>query len=258
VFRRINGQLVNTVSFGSGDRAVVGVGGWVGTWELWQQPLELLSTTWRTVAYDHFGVGQTVAPPELLTFEAQVDAVFEVMDAHGLARCLLAGESAGGAVAAAAALRQPERFSGVIFVSTGFARSDDEITRRFVEMIRSDFAAVVPAFVQMCVPEPDCVHVRRWLEHIISSADPDVAARLIEALYEVDLRPQLSNLAVPALIVHGALDALPASSPDGARAAAELIPDCELAMLDDAGHVPTLTRPEAVAAAIAARFDAAA
>lgn len=258
MFQRVGGQLVNAVSFGAGDRAILGVGGWVGTWELWQQPFELLSSNWRTVAYDHFGVGQTAAGPELLTFEAQVDAVFGVMDAHGIDSCLLAGESAGGVVAAAAVLRHPERFDGVVFVATGFARSDDETTRRFVEMIRSDFLAVVPGFVQMCVPEPDCGHVRRWLQHIISSAEPEVAATLIEALYDVDLRPRLPHVAVPALVVHGALDALPASSPDGARAAAELIPDCELVIVDDAGHVPTLTRPEAVASAIDAAFARAA
>ena len=258
MFKRIGGQLVNTVSFGAGDRAILGVGGWVGTWELWQQPFELLSSEWRTVAYDHFGVGQTEATPERLTFDAQVDAVFGVMDAHEIDTCLLAGESAGGAVAAAAVLRHPERFSGVVFVASGFARSDDDITRRFVDMIRHDFPAVVPGFVEMCVPEQDCSHVRRWLQHIISSAEPEVAATLIEALYDVDLRPRLPDVAVPALVVHGALDALPASSPGNARAAAELIPDCELVIVDDAGHVPTLTRPEAVASAIAAAFAPAA
>ena len=64
VFLPINGHRINVVAFGPGPRTFLGVGGWAGSWELWQQPFEALSRTWRTVSYDHRGCGETVVPPQ--------------------------------------------------------------------------------------------------------------------------------------------------------------------------------------------------
>ena len=36
MFRKIHGQMVNTVSFGSGNDVLVGISGSFGTWEIWQ------------------------------------------------------------------------------------------------------------------------------------------------------------------------------------------------------------------------------
>jgi len=35
--------------------AIVGVGGWIGSGELWALPFETLSQNWRTLRYDHRG-----------------------------------------------------------------------------------------------------------------------------------------------------------------------------------------------------------
>lgn len=41
MFVAVEGYLLNTVELGSGA-AFVAHGGWVGNWELWQQPFELM------------------------------------------------------------------------------------------------------------------------------------------------------------------------------------------------------------------------
>ena len=95
MFTRINGHLLSTVAFGSGPRTLVAHGGWVGSWELWQQPFELLSDEWRCISYDHRGTGESPVSPEQITPEALVDDLFAVLDAYGVRRCVLAGESLG-------------------------------------------------------------------------------------------------------------------------------------------------------------------
>ena len=41
--------------------AILGLGGWIGSWELWAEPFSVLSARWHTIAYDHRGSGATTA-----------------------------------------------------------------------------------------------------------------------------------------------------------------------------------------------------
>ena len=103
-------------SFGSGPRTLVAHGGWVGSGELWHAPFELLSTNWRCVTYDHRGTGGSLVREQPITFEHLVQDLFRVLDALKIEQCVLAGESSGAFVVLEAALRQPQRFTGLVIV----------------------------------------------------------------------------------------------------------------------------------------------
>ncbi len=72
--------------------AIVGIGGWTGNWELWLDPLTLLSNQWHTIAYDHRGSGATIASVESITLERLVDDLFFVMDTFGVQHAVIAAE----------------------------------------------------------------------------------------------------------------------------------------------------------------------
>ena len=100
MFITIDGAKIFTTAFGSpAATCILGIGGWIGNWELWLDPFSILSGAWHTIAYDHRGSGATVAPIESITFERLVDDVFAVLDAYGVERCILAAESAGALTA---------------------------------------------------------------------------------------------------------------------------------------------------------------
>lgn len=250
MFRCVGGVRLNTVSFGEGPTTFLGVGGWIGNWELWQQPFEQLSRRWRTVAYDHYGAGETFAPAGLLTFEHQIDAVFAVLEEFGIERCILGGESNGGTVAMAAALRDPERFSGLVIIDGPNSGFDNPVTRHFIAGLKANFPAAIAGFVEMCVPEPGSEHIKRWARNILMKADTEAAVRLLECMFEVDLRPRLPEIRVPTLVIHGELDPLEMTKLDTGKETAALIPDSTLHIIKGAGHVPTLTRPGEVVEAI--------
>ena len=67
-----NAQLF-TISLGQGQRSLLALGGWAGSWEVWADTLAVLSRTWRAVGYDHRGTGATVAPLESITIEANAN-----------------------------------------------------------------------------------------------------------------------------------------------------------------------------------------
>jgi pimeloyl-ACP methyl ester carboxylesterase len=246
VFIPRSGHLLHSVEFGAGEPVFIAHGGWVGSWELWEESFGHLHHELRCIAYDHRGSGASTFGPETITPEALVDDLFAVMDAHGVARCVLAGESLGALTCMTAVLRAPERFTGLVLVDGVPAAIGPP--PELVAGSRADYPATVAAFVDACVPEPDCDHIRAWGRQILLRADPESAARILEAHHDEQVAPEAERIAVPTLILHGEDDVIvPVAA---ARGLAARIPDSSLVVLPETGHVPTLTRPDAVATAI--------
>jgi len=100
MFVNVNGVRLHAVVFGDGPRTLVATGGWTGSWEVWEEPIGLLTAAgWRCIAYDHRGSGESPVDPALITVDAMTDDVLGVLDALGIETCVLAGESQGGAIA---------------------------------------------------------------------------------------------------------------------------------------------------------------
>lgn len=235
-------------AFGPGPRTFVAHGGWVGSGELWLQPFETLSRRWRTVTYDHRGTGATVNRAEKITFELLVDDLFRVLDALEIEQCVLAGESSGAIVVLAAALRQPERFSGLVLVDGRASSSNTAGAARFIEGCRTDFPATMDAFVRACVTEKDAEAEFRWARQITLRSNGPEAIQLMEAMWTARVEERLGEIRQPTLLLHGRNDAITplAMSEEMARR----IPNAKLVVFDDAGHVPVITRAGQVARAI--------
>lgn len=240
------GHLLHSVEFGDGEPVFMAHGGWVGSWELWEEPFGRLHHELRCIAYDHRGSGASTFGPETISPQALVDDLFAVMDAHGVETCVLAGESLGALTCMTAVLRAPERFTGLVLVDGVPAAAGP--APALVAGSRTDYPATVAAFVDACVPEPACDHIRAWGRHILLRADPEAAARILESHYDEQLTPEAERIPIPTLILHGEHDMI--VPVDAARALAARIPDSSLVVLPDTGHVPTLTRPDEVSTAI--------
>jgi pimeloyl-ACP methyl ester carboxylesterase len=225
--------------------AIVAIGGWIGSWELWAEPFAILSERWRTIAYDHRGTGATVAPVESITLANLVADLFAVLDAYGIEQCTLAAESAGALTALGAALRDPKRISRLVIVDGMYHRDVPPDTDPFLAGLRKAYPATLDRFVQLCIPEPDCDHLKRWGRQIIDRASQDAAIALRVVSTDTDVRSELPNISQPTLVIHGDADVIVPVARGGELAAA--LPNARLVVLPGAGHVPTLTRPAEVA-----------
>ena len=248
LFLPINGQRLNVVAFGPGPRTFLGVGGWAGSWELWQQPFEALSRTWRTVAYDHRGTGESVVPVGEITLDGLVRDVFGVLDALGIARCVLGAESAGAKTALAAALARPERFAGLVLVDGNYAPGRPPGDNPFAAALRADFEAAIHDFMERCTPGAGDAHIRRWGRDILRRAGAEAAARLAEVGAGFDLSDRLGEIATPTLLIHSARDQIVPLALSQALAAR--LPDSHLVVIESDSHVPTMTHADEVVAAI--------
>jgi pimeloyl-ACP methyl ester carboxylesterase len=231
-------------SYGAGPRTFVAHGGWVGSGELWAQPFETMSRSWRTVTYDHRGTGATLHRGPI-TFARLVDDLFRVLDALQIERCVLAGESSGAMVVLEAVLRHPERFDGLVLVDGRSQGGRSPGGARFIEGCKADFAMTMDMFVTACINDPARLRETRWGKQIVMRSNGPAAVELMECLEDVHLEPRIGQVTQPTLILHGARDVI--TPLENARRLAQTIAGSRLVVFEDAGHVPTLTHPLEVA-----------
>lgn len=246
MFIPIGDAKIFATSFGpAGAPVIVGIGGWIGSWELWADPFSILSRSWRAIAYDHRGAGATLAPVESITFHRLVEDVFAVLDAYNVENCVLAAESAGALTAFGAALEHPERITGLVIVDGMYFRETPSEEDLFLMGLRRSYSATLDRFVEACVPEPDSHHIKRWGRQILDRASQEAAIALYLSAGGVDLRSELSRIAQPTLILHGESDVI--VPVDEARQLSKILPNSKLSVLPGAGHVLTMTRPREIA-----------
>jgi pimeloyl-ACP methyl ester carboxylesterase len=177
-----------------------------------------------------------------------VSDLFRVLDGLHIDTCVLAGESSGAFVVLEAALRQPERFSGLVLVDGRYQGGKSAGATRFIEGCKVNFEATMEMFVNACVPEDNCEAERRWGKQIVMRSDGPSAVQLMECLEPVQVEHRLTQIDLPTLLIHGSRDIItPIAS---SQNLAQKLPNSKLVTIEGAGHVPTVTRPADVVRAI--------
>lgn len=173
------------------------------------------------------------------------------------------GWSLGGLVALQAALAHPRRVRGLVMLcaSPRFARSDDwrygmspEILRDFADGLRTDYRATLDRFIALEAfgSAEARADIRTLRAQLFERGEPcaQALATGLDVLERSDLRRVLPRLKVPSLWLAGRRDRL--VDPRAMREAAALAPDAVFEVIDQAGHAPFLSDPQAVVAALVA------
>ncbi len=172
----------------------------------------------------------------------------------------LVGLSMGGYVALEVMRMAPRRVTRLALLDTSARPDTVEATSRRMALIRKaeqgGFAEIHPALWPMLVA-PDR-QADAELEGIVRGMVDETGPAAFMAqeraiIGRMDSRPFLSAIAVPTLVLVGAEDRL--TPPDLAREMADAIPRAEMAVIEGAGHLSPLERPEEVTAALQAWLD---
>ena len=222
----------------------------------------------ETLFYDQRGGGRSPAPGAI-TWQTQVEDLAAVVAEFQLESPSIVGFSWGALLALLAAGTGAVRPRRLVLIDPA------PITRQYRAEFEANMAARQQAVAGertalqqsgLAARDPDAYRQRAFELSVAGYfANPARAHDLTpfrvmgrvqqsvwESLADYDIRPQLSNIRCPALVVHGRQDPVPlASSEDVAHAVG-----AELVAIDDCGHVPYVEQPAALFTAVDHFLDA--
>ena len=252
--RPINGVTLFERRIGAGPPTVVLHGGPGAHHDYLLPAFDALATGRELIYYDQRGGGRSPVTRDMpVGWREQVADLEALRDAWGIERLTLAGYSWGGLLAMLYAITHPDRVERLALISPAPAWKGGraEFERRFQERSQSPvLVAAREALRHSGLRERDpTAHQARLFALAVGGwfHDPLRAVSLTpfrltertqravwESLGDYDLRPALTALTLPALVLHGDDDPIPAptahETADCLGAAFHLLPDC--------GHVP--------------------
>jgi 3-oxoadipate enol-lactonase len=178
-----------------------------------------------------------------------------VRDAAASQQPIVLGNGYGGFVALQMAIRHSDIASKLILADCGAAFSE-EGRQAFRNMAAASKAKGLAAITDVAMrrlfaPEfqaaqPDLMAGRR---EAFLKTDPEVLQAACAQLAELDLRPELSKVKMPVLVLVGEHDE--ATPPPMSHELAALLPNARLTILTGCAHLPQLQAPQAFLDAIA-------
>jgi 2-hydroxy-6-oxonona-2,4-dienedioate hydrolase len=241
---------IESVGTEGGSPTVVLANGTSGHIEAWTQNVRALAKAgFRVIGYDYPGHGYTTLTDHDLEIPEYEQHLLGLLDALGLDRVHLAGESLGGWLAVKFAAHHPERLHTVILSAPGGRVVGDQ---------KVDKAQSVSV---QAVTEPTFENVKKRLAVVIHNPD-NITDELVEvrrAIYSQDptgqnmahisvlRRPEprwrnrvtdedLAAIPVPALFIW--TDNEPTGDEAEGRRLADLLPDGEFLLVEGAAHWP--------------------
>ena len=222
---------------------------------MWHRTRPALSTSYRTIALDNRGAGQSDVPPGPYSIALMASDAAAVLDAASVPTAHVFGISMGGMIAQEFALQYPGRVQSLILGCTAAGgpnaqRAEPaalEMLKASSWMSREQAAeAAIPFIYDAATPrhliDEDIARRRAW--------PPNTAGYLaqLQAILAWESFSRLPQITTPTLVIHGKADRL--VPPGNGELIAARIPGARLILLEHASHLFSTDQPEAAQKAI--------
>jgi class 3 adenylate cyclase/pimeloyl-ACP methyl ester carboxylesterase len=227
--------------------------GWVSHLQLqWEHPsardyLERGTRNHTFLFYDKHGCGLSERNRTEFTLESEVRPLEAVIDHLKLKRFALFGFSCAGSTAIAYAIKYPRRVSHLVLYDSyarGEAITTEEFKKSFSSLIRSAWGVGSKTLADMFLPGAD-VSALKWFTRLQrEAATAEMASKLIDFTYNLNVIDLLPRLRVPTLVIHRKGDkAIPFHL---GMEMASLIPNSRFVPLEGNIHIPFFGDADAV------------
>ena len=246
----------------SGDEALPALAllhGLGGGAAMWRRQYASLAGRFRVIGWDMPGYGGSDPLPGTPGPGDYADALAALLDALGVARALLVGQSVAALIAAAFARARPGRTSGVVLAHPLFGfgalapgereAAVAERTGAFLRLGPRGFAE--DRGPRLLAPGAPAALVAEVVA-AMAAARPEGYLPAVAMMGGADLAAEAAGIAAPVHVIAGAED--PLAPPERCRCLAESLPGAGFTVIEGAGHYAALERPEAFGSALAAGF----
>ena len=200
---------------------------------------DLLAKQFRVIAFEMPGFGASAENTRTQSMPELAGTMAAAAGKLGLDRFNLMGTSFGGKTALWLAVQSPERVLALVLESPAAIRPEGAAPP---PSSPAEMARLLYAYPERQPPAPP-------VDPAIRAKTQRLVARLRGPDRDRDLEAGLPQLAVPTLVVFGTRDRM--IPPEIGHFYKELIPNCHLVFVYDAGHAVDAERPEAFVEVVA-------
>ena len=249
-FARVNGVVLHHEDRGGTGKPAIVYSNSLGTdFRIWDEVVARLGDRFRHIRYDKRGHGLSEATPAPYAMNDHVGDLESLLDHLGVKACALVGLSVGGVIAQGLAAKRPDLVEVMVLMDTAHRIGTAEMWNQRIDGVTSNGIA----------PLADAI-MQRWFTPAYRSPDnPDFVgytamltrttvdgyAGTCAALRDTDYTEQTKALSLPVLAIVGDQDG--STPPDLVRSTADLIRGARFRIIPDAGHLPCIEQPQAVA-----------
>lgn len=250
----VNGIDISYLRAGDGPPLIMlhGIG---GNAIQFQHQLDGLASAWTVIAWDAPGYGGSGDPGDGWLMADYAVALAGLLDALGLDRVRLLGQSWGGVLAQTFVGRYPERVRALVLSDTsmgGRSQSEDErlasLNARLAALDSMTPAEMAAARTPAVLGPNPSAQASHEAEAMMARIRPAGYRRAAIALAEADTRSVLADIRVPTLILAGQYDRI--VPPSTAAALQAAVPGAQLITIQNTGHLSGQEDPAAYNAAL--------
>ena len=248
-FIDLDGRSTHYIEKGEGEVIILLHGFFYDSY-LWDSNIEVLAKQFKVYAVDLWGFGYSTREPLDYGYQLYSDQVLMFMDALGIQKASLAGQSMGGGTAIWFCVQHRQRVNRLILIDAAGVPHGLPLTGKFFNLpmvgefflglknnlIRRKNLADVFIYNKELITDSYFENVTRF--HKIKDTTERLLTILRKKFFHTlsDQLEQLSQLDVPILIVWGREDkAIPLQKGQEMH---KILKDSRFEILDNAGHVP--------------------
>lgn len=257
-FVRVNGVVLHYADLGRQDGPAIVFANSLGTdFRIWEKVAGNLGEDYRIILYDKRGHGLSDATPQPYRLDDHISDLAGLLGQLGVSNAVFVGLSVGGLIAQGLASNHPELVRALVLCDTAHKIGNDEMWNGRISAINADgIAPLVDSIMQRwftpAYRTPENPDYSGYV-NMLSRTTVDGYAGTCAALRDADLTESTRALALPVLCIVGDQDG--STPPDLVRELASLIKNSRFEIIEGAGHIPCVEKPEATVEVIRKFLD---
>jgi 3-oxoadipate enol-lactonase len=213
---------------------------------MWNKQMEMFIETYRVIAYDVRGFGNSTAGTDDFSIELFVEDLLGLMDVLKIETALLCGLSMGGYVALNAVQNFPKRFNALILCDSNCTADSPEAREKRMTTIENIEKFGIEYFANESIktlfaPESFVTNKEKIAivkEMIMRTPLQSLSKTLFALARRKETCKNLHKISIPALIVVGKEDQI--TTPEAAQQMQKKIKGSSLNIIEHAGHLSNI------------------
>jgi pimeloyl-ACP methyl ester carboxylesterase len=224
--------------FGAHKQSLIFIHGSGGDHSRWLFQYAKLHKHYNILAIDLPGHGHSQGNGEN-NVENYCHWVGELLNILPLKNPIIVGHSLGAAITLQFALNYPQKIKGIIPVGGGLKMP---VNPSFLELVKKNPAEAIDLICKISLAKENRPQFFDRLKKSLSLASANILYDDLSACNKLNLTEEIGKIVVPVLVICGAEDKM--MPPDFSRQITENISGAKLCLIEGAGHMVMMERPQ--------------